>query len=1624
MKNDAKRDRCRTLFELVEYRAEASADRTAYRFVSSSGEEDGTLTYGELRERAAMMASHLAAVTEAGDRVILLLPPGLDYVAALFACQFAATVAVPAYPPNPRRPDGRVAGIIEDSGARVAIVSSALHGRLGRSIENSPVLGRVVWLDIESMNGDSADGGIRPPARDALAFLQYTSGSTGAPRGVMLPHASVMHNFGVIHHALRHSEDDEGVFWVPPYHDMGLVGGILEPLYAGFPTNLMSPSTFSQRPARWLEALSKYRATTSGAPNFAFDLAAERITEEEKTALDLSHWRVAANGAEPVRADTIERFTRAFAPYGFRAETFMPCYGLAEITLFAAGETRVTPPVILSADRALLEARRLAESVAPDASRLVTVGPPARGVTICIVDPDTKRECARDEVGEIWLASESIGSGYWGRPAETKDAFNARLDGRDERFLRTGDLGAFYEGDLIVTGRLKDLAIVGGRNFYPQDIERAAEESHPNVRSGGVAAFSVGDLGSEKVVVVAEVVRHHREHQQGEVVGAVRTSVADALGVVVDDVVLIRHGTLPKTSSGKLQRRLTRARFQSGELRGTEPPAPPRNGTHAPDEHASSAERAAGMRSWLRDYARTTLDSRRMDERREMDPSLTREFAARGFFGLQTPQSLGGTALAHTDMLRVVEQLSAIDLTLATYIGGHNSLGIQPILRHGSTALRDAVIPQLARGARIAALAVTEPAAGSNPWAIESVAIPVDGGYRLHGVKSWIGSAGVADVFNVLARVPGDTGGLTAFALNGGAAGLRIGDPALTMGMRAMLQNAVHLDGVFAASDVILGHVGGGFDVAHDTFLQARLGVAAMCLGAIKRSIQLAHRYAARRKVASGKLLAHPVTRARLGRMTASAAALDTYLEVMALRLDAGVALPEDAFVICKTAAPELLWDAVDSAMQLLGGRGYVETNPLAPMLRDARLLRIFEGPTEPLLVHLGARTLREGAGQRTLLGDVLGAPDIADRVAEVALLTTGRLLRSGRGTARATAQQWASYRLGLVVTEAAMLASARMAAQRAIPGAEHAITVFEERLEAAVARCVTPHADERPALDAPGLDDAIAWAGDDIGDIEQRSNTALDPMLAVDWDDSQRPAEAAEAPASVAATRTPSLSFILEWLVEEFQLPPGTAEPETSLRDHGLDSLAATRLVVALETHLGRRIDASLLWRAATIGEFAAAVDGARVEAFTFTPPPAARDHRADGIPVEQWPEFRALRSRMADVTTRGTANPYFAVHEGISGATAVVAGRELLNFANYNYLGLSGHPAVTRAARDATDQYGTSVSASRIASGERPLHGQLESAIAKFVGADDAIVFVGGHATNVSVLSHLFGPGDLVLCDVLMHNSALQGAAFSGARWLTFPHNDWQACDAMLAELRAQHRRAVVVIEGVYSADGDVPDLGKFVDVKVRHNAMLMVDEAHSLGVLGTGGRGIAEGAGVEPAAIDILMGTLSKTLASCGGYVAGSSALVEYLKYTAPGFVYSVGISPPNAAAALEALRVLEAEPERVTRLQQRAAYFATVAREAGLNTGRSAGSAVIPIVVGDSHRAVRVSQRLFDRGINVQPMISPAVPNDEARLRFFISSEHTTEQIDEAIRLTAEALVSSTESDSSLQLTEQA
>ncbi|WMS43414.1 aminotransferase class I/II-fold pyridoxal phosphate-dependent enzyme [Acuticoccus sp. MNP-M23] len=387
---------------------------------------------------------------------------------------------------------------------------------------------------------------------------------------------------------------------------------------------------------------------------------------------------------------------------------------------------------------------------------------------------------------------------------------------------------------------------------------------------------------------------------------------------------------------------------------------------------------------------------------------------------------------------------------------------------------------------------------------------------------------------------------------------------------------------------------------------------------------------------------------------------------------------------------------------------------------------------------------------------------------------------------------------------------------------------------------------------------------------------------------------------------------------------------------------------------------------------------------------------------------EVRQLKIQRAAADILKIESPFFRSHEVRAAAHTQIDGREYINFSSYDYCGLNGDPRVTEAAKAATDTFGTSVSASRVVSGERPFHREFEAAIAHYLGVEDAVVMVSGHATNVTTIGHLLKKDDLVLTDAFIHNSIVEGVRLSGATRLTFRHNDLDHLEELLSKSRSSFDRVLIAVEGLYSMDGDSPPLAKLVRLKNRYDAWLLVDEAHALGVVGETGRGLAERDGVDPNAVEIWMGTLSKTLSSCGGFIAGSSSLVEYLKATAPGFVFSVGLPPASTAAALAALKILDEEPERVTKLVENGQHFLKTAKAAGLDTGTSEGLAVVPIIIGDSILAAVVSHRLSEAGLNVQPIIYPAVPEKAARLRFFINSTHTFEDIERAVELTATCL----------------
>ena len=594
-----------TMIGVLRARALESPRRVAYRFLRDGEVEEDPLTYAALDEQARAIAAWLQDAGMTGERALLLHPPGLEFVAAFFGCLYAGVGAVPAYPPRPKRPDPRIQEIVADARPKVALTTAdVLAATDGRRFE-TPGLDGLRWLATDTVGLDLADGWREPSVRGRdLALLQYTSGSTMTPKGVMVSHENVLHNSAQLDRVARHTPDSVGVSWLPHFHDMGLIYGIIQPVYGGFPCVLLPPASFLQRPLRWLQCMSDSRATYSGGPNFAYDLCASRITSEQRAGLDLSHWRIAFNGAEPVRQATLNRFAEAFAQCGFRREALCAGYGLAEATLMVTLSRQGTPPASCRAVGAELERNRVVEAREGegDTRTLVGCGHPGEISPAITVDPESGRPCAPGQIGEIWVSGPSVALGYWDRPEETARTFQARLANGEGPFLRTGDLGAVVDGELYVTGRIKEMIIIRGRNHYPQDLEQTVQACHPALRPGAGAAFSVELDGAEGLVIVQEVERAQRRSDPAELVLAIRRAMTEEHEIEPHAIVLLRPGSILKTSSGKIQRTACRTAFLERSLSALhEWRRPAREGPEASRAPArpSSPLSEADIAAWL-----------------------------------------------------------------------------------------------------------------------------------------------------------------------------------------------------------------------------------------------------------------------------------------------------------------------------------------------------------------------------------------------------------------------------------------------------------------------------------------------------------------------------------------------------------------------------------------------------------------------------------------------------------------------------------------------------------------------------------------------------------------------------------------------------------------------------------------------------------------------------------------------------------------------------------------------------------------------------------------------------------------------------------------------------------------
>ena len=1085
--------------------------------------ESEVLTYAELDKQARIIAAQLQKISTPGDRALLLYPAGLDFLKAFFGCLYAGIIAIPAPFPEAsrlKRTIPRLQSIVKDAQVTLALTVADILCQVEEYTNHITELKSVNWLDSKKIHTELA---WQDPqlTNDKLAYLQYTSGSTSTPKGVMLTHRNVMYHCHYMQEVCQYQPESISVTWLPYFHDYGLVEGLLQPLYNGTPCYVMSPFGFMKKPWNWLQTISHYKVTHTQAPNFAYDQCVKRTKPEQIALLDLTSWRSAGNGAEPINPQVLENFYKTFAPAGLTWNACSPAYGLAEATLMVSCCSPSMEPTISYFQAEALTQNRVIQATAE--SKLV------RAVTSCgrilpetkvvIANPDTLTQCAPDEVGEIWVASASVAQGYWQHPLATQETFQAYLtDSGEGPFLRTGDLGFILAGQLYITSRIKDLIIIGGTNHYPQDLEWTVEESHSSFRSNHCAAFSIQVEGEEKLVIAAEVERGTSEKPEdiAELFNIIRKAITREHELSVYAILLLYRGSLPKTASGKIQRSNCWNLFQTGNLdvmanslsNNTKIPKissinPPYTFPSAAPE--ISQKRADDLIDWLRHYAEERIDSRLIDERRCLPPYIILDFGNQGIMGLQIPEQYGGLGLNNRDFLRFFEQLAAIDISIASLLFIHNANGIRPLMGYATPAMRDELLPILAKGRELAAFTLTEPAAGSNLPSLGTLAIPDGkGGWKLRGVKRWNGS-GWAGVINVFARTVDENGKIghpTGFVVRQGTAGLKVGPEALTMGVRGIMQNTLYFDDVAVSPLNLLGEVNKGMDVAEEAMLIAHLCMGAVSLGGMKRCAQLMLRYAKRRQVSTGSLLDSPTIGAVFSELTIKITLLQTLLDQLATIMDEGDYPAKEVGMMTKIVSTDYLWQAADDLVETLGGRGYMENNIAPQILRDARMLRIGEGANDIMTITVGRRVFHSEELHH-FLSKRLGDESMSNQLKEVFQEVQNRCLSSEKFTDRSSALSWSYSLIGKVSILGILLATANSTARYApSESLNRAIKWAELQFETTKNKALQGFLVESFMLKTEQTEKTVNDYISSIGDVEQRPpgiEDGLDTLLRKD---------------------------------------------------------------------------------------------------------------------------------------------------------------------------------------------------------------------------------------------------------------------------------------------------------------------------------------------------------------------------------------------------------------------------------------------------------------------------------------------------------------------------------------------
>jgi len=1190
------------------------------------------LTHRDLKRRAKSLAAHLQNNCAVGDRAILLYPSGLDYIVAFFACLYAGVIAVPAFPPGARKRDwGRIDAIFSNAAPTAILTTSALQPDINKWQEDNCPSTHVPIMPTDLISDQYSNEWQKPALNgDSIAFLQYSSGSTGTPKGVMVTHANIQHNMQVIGDGFSISAQEKACSWLPIYHDMGLIGSILKPFDAGMTMYLLSPMDVLQKPLRWLQAISDYQLTGSGGPNFIYQHCINRIKPEEKQQLDLSSWTLAYNGAEPVSRHTLNAFANAFASCGFNANALTPCYGMAETTLMVSSNPRDNHFDAIASETG----SDISSGVSFGISFGISSGAVHPELEVKIVNPDTRELCATAETGEIWVRGASVASGYWQLDDLTQEVFHANIQPSissqspqppqqtNTEYLRTGDLGYLHNGELHVTGRRKELIIIRGQNHYPQDIEATVANSCEALKGCVGAAFSVIDNsagdGTEKLVITHEVNRTHMRNLDTEqLLAKVRKAMSAEHQLHIHALVIIKPASLLRTTSGKIRRVSMRDAYLADELKTVfawHAPSTEQQQANTRANTRASAETVQDTLNWLRHYAEQRINSRLIDERRSIPPYIVLDMGNRGLMGLHVPVEQGGAGFSYQQAIEVYQQLGAIDPSLALFIGLGNVLGLRPLQHFGSPAMQQQYLRNIASGRQLAAFAITEPGAGSNPLAMQTTATQnLDGSFTLNGCKIWSGTAAWASVIHVFAKTfdaNGNAQGITGFCVERDLAGLRIGEEALTMGMRGTCQSRIELNNVTVPAHAVLGEVGQGMDVAQDAMKFGRLIITACATGGMKRCAQLMLRYAQRREIGTGLLLNNPVTLQRLTDLQHSIHAVENLVQRIANLLDSGVNVPIELYATAKISGPEMFWQAADNLVQMLGGRGYIENNIAPQLLRDARILRIFEGPTETLSMFFGSRLHKTPTDYLNLMTEHFNANNAANNATNELQHTLASLSeqvsQSNLFATPLDANRWLHERSGKLAALATLNMALKVSEKNQTT--KHWLSQQFDTLLAQTQQYLHSQAASDNKIGSAAYTEQlvahITQFEQQIGNIEQQASgedRALDPLLLRDPERDPNASSVQEQSIQAPSVQVQSdnnhnasqnnkvmSEWMQNWVATRLKLSASDVSVHDDFASFGLDSVDAAELTQDLSQAFNIKVKADLAWVYPTIDEAA----------------------------------------------------------------------------------------------------------------------------------------------------------------------------------------------------------------------------------------------------------------------------------------------------------------------------------------------------------------------------------------------------------------------------------------------------